>query len=61
MTSTPRRRGGLPYFGELVLAAVLIAAPFVLPSIGGTSDTLSRILIWGLFGHGIDLIFGITG
>ncbi|MEO8756628.1 MAG: branched-chain amino acid ABC transporter ATP-binding protein/permease [Devosia sp.] len=40
---------------------MLIISPFVLPSIGGTSDTLSRILIWGLFGLGFDLIFGFTG
>ncbi|HVY19277.1 MAG TPA: branched-chain amino acid ABC transporter ATP-binding protein/permease [Bauldia sp.] len=46
---------------EIVLALVLIVAPFVLPAIGGTSDTLSRILIWGLFGLGFDLIFGYTG
>jgi branched-chain amino acid transport system permease protein len=46
---------------EIILAAVLICSPFVLPAIGGTSDTLSRILIWGLFGLGFDLIFGYTG
>ncbi|MEO8883998.1 MAG: branched-chain amino acid ABC transporter ATP-binding protein/permease [Devosia sp.] len=40
---------------------MLIASPFVLPAIGGTPDTLSRILIWGLFGLGFDLIFGFTG
>ena len=59
MTTSPRRRSG--YFAELILALVLIIAPFVLPAIGGTSDTLSRILIWGLFGIGFDLIFGFTG
>jgi branched-chain amino acid transport system permease protein len=58
--TTPRgRRFG--YFPELALAIVLIVSPFVLPAIGGTSDTLSRILIWGLFGLGFDLIFGFTG
>jgi branched-chain amino acid transport system permease protein len=46
---------------EIALAIVLIVSPFVLPAIGGTSDTLSRILIWGLFGLGFDLIFGYTG
>ncbi len=57
----PRRPGGLRFLPELILALVLIVAPFVLPAIGGTSDTLSRILIWGLFGLGFDLIFGYTG
>ena len=57
--TAPRR--GLPYLAEIIVALVLIASPFVLPSIGGTPDTLSRILIWGLFGLGFDLIFGFTG
>jgi branched-chain amino acid transport system permease protein len=59
VTTSPRRRSG--YLAELILAVVLVVAPFVLPAIGGTSDTLSRILIWGLFGIGFDLIFGFTG
>ncbi len=59
MTTPRQRRFG--YFPELILAIVLVVSPFVLPSIGGTSDTLSRILIWGLFGLGFDLIFGFTG
>ena len=50
---------GLP--GLVILAAVLIVAPFVLPQIGANTDMLSRILIWGLFGLGFDLIFGYTG
>jgi branched-chain amino acid transport system permease protein len=48
-------------WAEVILAIVLIVSPFVLPAIGGNSDTLSRILIWGLFGLGFDLIFGYTG
>jgi branched-chain amino acid transport system permease protein len=47
--------------GIVILAAVLIAAPFVLPAVGANTDMLSRILIWGLFGIGFDLIFGYTG
>ncbi len=57
----PSRRGAARYLPELVVALVLIVSPFVLPAIGGTSDTLSRVLIWGLFGLGFDLIFGFTG
>ncbi len=59
--TTPQRRRGIRGLAEVVLAAVLIASPFVLPAIGGSADTLSRILIWGLFGLGFDLIFGFTG
>src|ERR1700710_534390 len=56
---SPARRFG--YLPELIVALVLVVAPFTLPYIGGNSDTLSRILIWGLFGLGFDLIFGFTG
>lgn len=46
---------------EIMLAAVLIVAPFVLPRIGGSVDMLQRILNWGLLGLGFDLLFGATG
>lgn len=46
---------------ELVVGLCLIAAPFVLPSLGIGADLLTRILIWGLFGLGFDLLFGYTG
>src|SRR5689334_21869968 len=42
-------------------AAGLIAAPFVLPYLGFTSTTINRILVWGLFGIGFDILFGFTG
>src|ERR1700744_6609260 len=46
---------------ELLTAAGLIAAPFVLPSLGFTPPTINRILVWGLFGIGFDVLFGFTG
>ncbi len=46
---------------EIITAALLIVAPFILPFIGFNSDILSRILVWGLFGLGFDLLFGFTG
>lgn len=46
---------------ELIAAVALLAAPFVLPFIGFNADILSRILVWGLFGLGFDLLFGFTG
>jgi branched-chain amino acid transport system permease protein len=42
-------------------AAGLIAAPFVLPHLGFSPATVNRILIWGLFGIGFDILFGFTG
>ena len=39
----------------------LIAAPFVLPHLGFTSTTINRILVWGLFGIGFDILFGFSG
>ncbi|HKM60919.1 MAG TPA: branched-chain amino acid ABC transporter ATP-binding protein/permease [Acidisphaera sp.] len=46
---------------ELLLAVVLIAAPFTLPYAGGSIDMLQRILDWGIIGLGFDLLFGATG
>ena len=49
-------------YGVLLIAAlVLIAAPYVAPIFGAGPDLLSRVLIWGLFGLGFDLLFGYTG
>jgi branched-chain amino acid transport system permease protein len=53
------KRGG--YFVEALTAAGLIAAPFVLPYLGFTPTTVNRILVWGLFGIGFDILFGFTG
>ncbi|MGB6103581.1 MAG: branched-chain amino acid ABC transporter ATP-binding protein/permease [Pusillimonas sp.] len=46
---------------EMVVGICLLAAPFVLPHLGMSADLLTRILIWGLFGLGFDLLFGYTG
>ena len=50
-----------PFLIEVLTAAGLIAAPFVLPYLGFAPTTLNRILVWGLFGVGFDILFGITG
>jgi branched-chain amino acid transport system ATP-binding protein/branched-chain amino acid transport system permease protein len=50
-----------PFIVEALTAAALIAAPFVLPHLGFASATINRILIWGLFGVGFDILFGFTG
>jgi branched-chain amino acid transport system ATP-binding protein/branched-chain amino acid transport system permease protein len=46
---------------EIALIAVLAVLPAILPHIGGTYDIANRILDWGLFGLGFDLLFGFTG
>jgi len=50
-----------PFLIEILTAAGLIAAPFVLPHFGFTPTTMNRILVWGLFGLGFDILFGFTG
>jgi len=50
-----------PFLIEALTAAGLIAAPFLLPLLGLAPDTANRILVWGLFGLGFDILFGFTG
>jgi branched-chain amino acid transport system permease protein len=46
---------------QVVAALCLIAAPLVLPYLGAAPNTVNRILVWGLFGLGFDILFGYTG
>src|SRR5690242_2141181 len=50
-----------PFLVELLTAVGLIAVPFVLPHLGFTPTTINRILVWGVFGLGFDILFGFTG
>jgi branched-chain amino acid transport system ATP-binding protein/branched-chain amino acid transport system permease protein len=50
-----------PLLVETLTAIGLIAAPFVLPHLGFAPNTVNRILVWGLFGIGFDILFGYTG
>jgi branched-chain amino acid transport system permease protein len=50
-----------PFLIETLTAIGLIVAPFVLPHIGFAPNTVNRILVWGLFGLGFDILFGFTG
>jgi branched-chain amino acid transport system permease protein len=50
-----------PVLVEILTAAVLIAVPFVLPHLDAAPNTVNRILVWGLFGIGFDILFGYTG
>jgi branched-chain amino acid transport system permease protein len=49
------------FLPDLLTACGLIAAPFILPSLGFASDTMNRILMLGVFGIGFDILFGFTG
>lgn len=49
------------WWPEAATAACLVLAPFVLPAAGFAPDTVNRIVVWGLFGLGFDLLFGYTG
>src|SRR6188474_2998382 len=50
-----------PLLVEILTAVGLIAVPFVLPHLGFTPNTINRILVWGMFGLGFDILFGYTG
>src|SRR5499427_9676092 len=46
---------------EVLTATGLIAAPFILPHLGFSPTTINRVLVWGMFGIGFDILFGFTG
>ena len=50
-----------PFLVEGLTAVGLIAAPFVLPFLNFAPDTVNRVLVWGLFGIGFDILFGFAG
>jgi branched-chain amino acid transport system ATP-binding protein/branched-chain amino acid transport system permease protein len=50
-----------PFLIEALTAIGLLIAPFVLPHLGFAPNTVNRILVWGLFGLGFDILFGFTG
>ena len=54
-------RAPLSFRVEVLTALGLIAAPLLLPHLGFAPNTVNRILVWGLFGIGFDILFGYTG
>jgi branched-chain amino acid transport system permease protein len=58
MSAPELRRRWLP---EVVVALLLMAVPFGFAWAFASVDLLSRILLWGLFGIGFDLLFGYSG
>ena len=55
------RRGAARWLPELAMAVALVILPFVFDRWLGSVDLFTRILIWGIFGLGFDLLFGCTG
>lgn len=49
------------WWPEIVVAIGLMIAPWILPHVGFNANLMSRVLVWGLFGLGFDLLFGFTG
>jgi branched-chain amino acid transport system permease protein len=56
-----RTRHPRPLVVEALTALGLILAPYVLPYLGFSPNTVNQILVWGLFGIGFDILFGYTG
>ena len=50
-----------PLLIETLTVVGLVLTPFVLPYLGFAPNTVNRILVWGLFGIGFDILFGYTG
>src|SRR3954467_2856431 len=50
-----------PLLIETLTAIGLIAAPLVLPHLAFAPNTVNRILVWGLFGLGFDILARFTG
>jgi branched-chain amino acid transport system permease protein len=46
---------------EAATIVALLIFPSAFALIGGTADMADRILIWGIFGFGFDILFGFTG
>ena len=42
-------------------AAIMIVLPWLLPMIGGYRELATRVLIWGIFALGFDILVGFTG
>jgi branched-chain amino acid transport system permease protein len=61
MSADPHADRAHPFLIEALTAICLIAVPFALPYLGSAPNTVNRILVWGLFGIGFDILFGYTG
>ncbi|WP_428489135.1 ABC transporter permease subunit [Rhodopila sp.] len=61
MSASVDVRRGRRWLPEIIVALLLMVLPFGFFSAFSSVDLLSRILVWGLFGIGFDLLFGYSG
>ena len=59
VNTVQRSAASLPM--ECWVAVALAVMPFALIAGGGSVDTAIRILLWGIFGVGFDILFGYAG
>jgi branched-chain amino acid transport system permease protein len=56
-TDSPWREAAI----MVLVAAVLLALPWILAAVGGYRELATRIIIWAIFALGFDLLVGFTG
>ena len=61
MSASVVARRGSRWLPEIIVALLLMVLPFGFFAAFSAVDLLSRILLWGLFGIGFDLLFGYSG
>lgn len=61
MPHTPRNAAAREALIMLALAVVLAVLPWFMTLIGGYQQLATRVLIWGIFALGFDLLVGYTG
>jgi branched-chain amino acid transport system permease protein len=61
MSASVAARRGSRWLPEIIVALLLVVLPFGFTAAFSSVDLLSRILVWGLFGIGFDLLFGYSG
>ncbi|HUB50292.1 MAG TPA: branched-chain amino acid ABC transporter ATP-binding protein/permease [Acetobacteraceae bacterium] len=61
MSASVVARRGSRWLPEIIVVLLLVGLPFGFVAAFDTVDLLSRILVWGLFGIGFDLLFGYSG
>ena len=61
MSASLVARRGSRWLPEIIVALLLATLPFGFATAFSSVDLLTRILLWGLFGIGFDLLFGYSG
>lgn len=61
MSASIVSRRGRRWLPEIIVALLLIVLPFGFVAAFSSTNLLSRIMLWGLFGIGFDLLFGYSG